>query len=135
MCAWLAIGQVVRMSYCVFIHRSDSVDDDSSAEQYKFRKQHLGRAEGRIGDWIVYLEPTKVVGTRGYFAIARVQHIITDPEASSMYLALLEPRSYLEFARPVSFNEGNRPVERGSLNHQGKLSGRAQAIRPPGRVH
>jgi len=119
------------MTYGVFMHRSDSIYDDSPAEQYQFPKQYLGRAEGCIGDWIVYLEPTKVVATRGYFAIARVQKIVPDPKAPNMYLALLEPGSFLQFVRPVPFNDVNGPIERGLLNDHGKLSGRAQsAVRP-----
>jgi len=119
------------MSYCVFMHRSDSIYDDSPAERYQFPKQYLGRAEGSVGDWIVYLEPTKVVGTRGYFAIAQVQQIIPDPKAPEMFLALIEPGSYLDFAQSVPFSDADGPVERGLLNDQGKLSGRAQAaVRP-----
>jgi putative restriction endonuclease len=119
------------MSFCVFIHRSDSIYDDSPAEQYQFPRQYLGRAQGSVGDWIVYLEPTKVVGTRGYFAIARVQQIIPDPKAPEMYLALIEPGSYLDFARAVPFSDADGPIERGLLNAQGKISGRAQAaVRP-----
>ncbi|WP_315781347.1 MULTISPECIES: HNH endonuclease [unclassified Bradyrhizobium] len=119
------------MSYCVFMHRTDSIYDDSPAEQYQFPRQYLGRAQGSIGDWIVYLEPTKVPGTRGYFAIARVERIIPDPKARDMYLALIQPGSYLEFVSPVPFSELNSPIERGLLNEEGKLSGRAQAaVRP-----
>lgn len=119
------------MSYCVFMHRSDSIYDDTPAEKYQFPKQYLGRAEGSVGDWIVYLEPSKVTRTRGYFAMARVQEIIPDPKAPDMYLALIEPGSYLEFAEPVRFNDTHGPIERGLLNEHGKLSGRAQAaVRP-----
>jgi putative restriction endonuclease len=119
------------MSYCVFMHRTDSIYDDSPAEQYQFPRQYLGRAQGSVGDWIVYLEPTKVPGTRGYFAIARVERIIPDPKAHDMYLALIQPGSYLEFVSPVPFSELNGPIERGLLNEEGKLSGRAQAaVRP-----
>ncbi len=119
------------MAHCVFMHRSDSIYDDSPAVQYQFPKQYLGRAEPSIGDWILYLEPTKVRGTRGYFAIARVQQIISDPKAPEMFLALIEPNSYLDFANPVAFNDVEGPIERGLLNEEGKLSGRAQsAVRP-----
>ncbi|MGJ4957717.1 HNH endonuclease [Bradyrhizobium sp. HKCCYLRH2015] len=119
------------MGYCVFMHRTDSIYDDSPAEQYQFPKQYLGRAQGSVGDWIVYLEPTKVLGTRGYFAIARVERIIPDPKAPDMYLALIQPGSYLEFVSPVPFSEQNGPIERGLLNEAGKISGRAQAaVRP-----
>lgn len=115
------------MANCVFMHRSDSIYDDSPAVQYQFPKQYLGRAKAATGDWILYLEPTKVRGSRGYFAIARVQQIIPDPKAAGMFLALIEPNSYLEFANPVSFNDADGPIERGLLNDEGKLSGRAQS--------
>ena len=119
------------MAHCVFLHRSDSIYDDSPSVQYQFPKQYLGRAETGIGDWIVYLEPTKVRGTRGYFAIARIQDIIPDPKNSDMFLALIEKNSYLDFANPVPFNDHDGPIERGLLNSEGKLSGRAQAaVRP-----
>jgi putative restriction endonuclease len=46
-------------------------------------------------------------------------------------LALIEPESYLDFAEPVQFTDVNGPVERGILNDQGRISGRAQsAVRP-----
>ncbi|WP_284180395.1 HNH endonuclease [Rhabdaerophilum sp. SD176] len=119
------------MAYCVFMHKPDSIYDDSPAVQYQFPKRYLGRAEPSIGDWIVYLEPTKVRGSRGYFAIARVQQIIPDPKAAGMFLALIEPNSYLDFANAVPFSDTGGPIERGLLNAEGKLSGRAQsAVRP-----
>jgi putative restriction endonuclease len=119
------------MAHCVFMHRSDSNYDDSPAVQYQFPKQYLRRAEPSSGDWILYLEPTKIRGSRGYFAVARVQQIIPDPKATGMFLALIEPNSYLDFANPVPFNDDDGPIERGLLNEKGKLSGRAQsAVRP-----
>lgn len=115
------------MSYGVFMHRPDSIYDDSPAERYQFPKQYLGRAKSCIGDWIIYLEPTKFPGTRGYFAVARVQNIIPDPRAPEMFIAVIEPGSYLDFSQTVPFNDGRGPVEHGLLNEQGKLSGRAQS--------
>jgi putative restriction endonuclease len=111
--------------------RPDSIYDDSPAEQYQFPKQYFGRAQDAAGDWIVYLEPKKVRDSRGYFAIARVQKIILDPKAPDMFLAVIEPGSFLDFARPVPFSDGDGPIERGLLNERGRLSGRAQsAVRP-----
>jgi putative restriction endonuclease len=119
------------MGFGVFIHRSDSIYDDSPAERYQFPSQYLGRAQAFVGDWIIYYEPRKVEATRGYFAIAKVQQIIPDPSASGMYLALIEPSSYLDFVTPVPFNDPGGVVERGILNEQGRISGRAQsAVRP-----
>lgn len=119
------------MGFGVFVHRLDSIYDDSPAERYQFPRQYLGRVGACIGDWIIYYEPSKVTGTRGYFAIAKVQQVRPDPSESGMYLALIEPGSYLDFANAVPFNDVAGPVERGLLNDQGRISGRAQsAVRP-----
>ena len=115
------------MGFGVFIHRSDSIYDDSPAAQYQFPSQYLGRVEACVGDWIVYYEPRKVPDTRGYFAVAKVQQVIPDPAVSGMYLALIEPGSYLDFANPVPFSDEAGLIERGLLNEQGEISGRAQA--------
>ena len=119
------------MGFGVFIHRSDSIYDDSPAERYQFPSQYLRRVEACVEDWIVYYEPSKIAETRGYFAIAKVQQVIPDPQVSGMFLALIEPGSYLDFANPVPFNSAAGLVERGLLNEQGRISGRAQsAVRP-----
>ncbi|PXA97892.1 restriction endonuclease [Nostoc sp. 3335mG] len=119
------------MTYGVFIHRSDSIYDDSPAERYQFPPQYLGRASQFVGGWVVYYEPRKVANTRGYFAVARVERIIPDPAAPGMYLALIEPGSYLDFSSPVAFADQAGVVERGLLNKDGRISGRAQsAVRP-----
>ena len=119
------------MGFGVFVHRLDSIYDDSPAERYQFPSQYLGRVQACVGDWIIYYEPSKVIDTRGYFAIAKVQQVIPDPSISGMYLAVIEPGSYLDFANHVPFNAAIGPVERGLLNEQGRISGRAQsAVRP-----
>lgn len=119
------------MTFGVFIHRADSIYDDSPAERYQFPKPYLERALATVGDWIVYYEPVKVRGSKGYYAIAKVERIVPDPKAAGMYLALIEPGSYLEFPNPVPFDDGTGLVERGLLNEVGRISGRAQAaVRP-----
>ncbi|OWV84052.1 restriction endonuclease [Rhizobium sp. R635] len=119
------------MGFGVFIHRSDSIYDDSPAEQYQFPRQYLGRVQACLGDWIVYYEPRKVAATRGYFAIAKVAQVIPDPKALGMYVALIEPGSYLDFINAVPFSGPHGVIERGVLNEEGRISGRAQAaVRP-----
>ncbi|MEQ8450230.1 MAG: HNH endonuclease [Nitratireductor sp.] len=119
------------MSFGVFIHRSDSIYDDSPSERYQFPPMYLSRVEACVGGWIVYLEPTKVPATRGYFAVAKVQEVIADPAVPGMYLAIIEPGSYLDFADPVPFSGPDGVIERGLLNEAGRISGRAQAaVRP-----
>lgn len=119
------------MAFGVFIHRSDSIYEDSPAERYQFPSQYLARVEACIGDWIIYYEPRKAKESRGYFAIAKVQQVIPDPATSGMYIAVIETGSYLDFANPVPFRDADGLIERGLLNEQGKISGRAQsAVRP-----
>jgi putative restriction endonuclease len=119
------------MGFGVFIHRADSIYDDSPAERYQFPSQYLSRAEGFIGDWIVYYEPSKVRETRGYFAVAKVRQIVPDPGAAGMYIAVIEPGSYLDFVHPVPFRGPTGLIETGVLNADGRVSGRAQsAVRP-----
>ena len=119
------------MTLGVFVHRTDSIYDDSPAERYQFPAQYLGRAQACVGDWVLYYEPVKVKETRGYFAVARVQEIIPDPAVRAMFVAVIAPGSYLEFADPVPFSGAQGLVERGLLNEQQRISGRAQsAVRP-----
>jgi putative restriction endonuclease len=119
------------MAFGVFIHRADSIYDDKPAERYQFPAQYLSRARNFEGSWILYYEPKKATKSRGYFAVARVQEIIPDPTTPSMYLAVIEAGSYLEFPHPVPFSDGNGLREVGLLNADGRISGRAQsAVRP-----
>ena len=115
------------MAFGVFIHRTDSIYDDVPSERYQFPKQYLTRVQQCEGDWIVYLEPSKVKDTKGYFAVAKVQEIIPDPRNADMHLAVMEPGTYLDFGDPVPFRDADEVVEQGLLNEDGKISGRAQA--------
>jgi putative restriction endonuclease len=115
------------MGFGVFIHRSDSIYDDRPAERYQFPRQYLSRVQACVGDWIIYYEPRKVPATRGYFAVAKVEGVVPDPTATGMYLALIEPNTYLDFAAPVPFADRDGVIERGVLNKDGRLSGRAQS--------
>ena len=119
------------MTFGVFIHRTDSAYDDVPSERYQFPKKYLTRVQQCEGDWIVYLEPTKVKNTKGYFAVAKVQEVIKDPRSADMYLAVIEPGTYLDFGDPVPFRDNDGIVEQGVLNDLGNISGRAQAaVRP-----
>ncbi len=118
------------MTKGVFLHRADSIYDDFPEERYQFPKSYYTRAVQFIGDWIVYKEPEKA-GRQGYFAVAKVEQIIPDPTKADMYLALIEPGSFLPFERNVAFSGPDGVVEHGVLNEHGNISGRAQAaVRP-----
>jgi putative restriction endonuclease len=119
------------VTFGVFIHRSDSIYEDSPAERYQFPSQYLARVEACVGDWIIYYEPIKALESRGYFAVAKVQQVIPDPSTPDMYIAVIETGTYLDFVNPVPFRGADGLIERGLLNEAGKISGRAQsAVRP-----
>lgn len=119
------------MAYGVFIHRADSIYDDSPAERYQFPRQYLSRAKACVGDWVLYYEPVKIPGSKGYFAVAKVEKIIADSSQPGMYVAQIEPGSYLDFVNPVPFRNSDGLLETGLMNEHGKISGVAQAaVRP-----
>jgi putative restriction endonuclease len=118
------------MTKGVFVIRSDSPYDDQPEVHYQFPAQYLSRASQFVGDWVLYYEPVKG-GARGYHAAARVAQITPDPIRSGQFLALIEPGTYLTFENDVPFRVEGQLVERGVLNDQGIISGRAQsAVRP-----
>ena len=54
-----------------------------TAERYRFYRQYLGRVQACLGDWI------------------------QDQFAPGMFVAIIEPGSYLDFARPIPFADSN----------------------------
>lgn len=114
----------------VFVVGSHSVYQDEPERFYRFGPQWLPNASRIAGNWIIYQEPRRA-GPRGYYAVAKVDGVVPDPASEGMYLALIEPGSYLEFGRDVPFQLDGRAVERGLLNSDGRLNnGKAvQSIR------
>lgn len=118
------------MSKGIFLFREDSIYDDRPWEVYQFPRPYLSRASQMVGDWVIFLEPTKA-GKKGYHAVGQVSQITPDPRIADMYLAVIDPSTYLEFDRDVPFQSGGAYPERSVLNDQGRVSGRAQAaVRP-----
>lgn len=115
------------MAFGVFIHRSDSIYDDSPAERYQFPHRYLATATSLVGAWIVYLEPRRATNARGYFGVAKVQGVIPDPSTEGMHIAIIEPGTYLDFANPVPFRGPDGIAELGLLNSVGKVSGLRQS--------
>ncbi len=119
------------MGFGIFVHRADSIYDDSPAEQYQFPSQYLSRHSafgGRLGR---VLRTAQGAGHARLFRGGEGAEDHPGPEGAGMYLALMEPGTYLDFANPVPFEENGSWIEQGVLNEQGRISGRAQAaVRP-----
>ncbi|MBS0502193.1 MAG: HNH endonuclease [Proteobacteria bacterium] len=114
----------------VFVIGSHSIYADEPERFYRFPPQWMRNAAQVVGNWIIYQEPRRA-GPRGYYAVAKVERIVPDPTNEGMFMALIEPGSYLEFGRDVPFQLEGQAVERGLLNPDGRLNnGRAiQSIR------
>jgi putative restriction endonuclease len=118
------------MTKGIFLYREDSRYEDRPWEVYQFPAPYLSRASQMVGDWVIFMEPVKA-GRKGYHAVGRVERITPDPRHADMYLAIVEPGSYLPFDHDVPFQTGGDYPERSVLNEQGRVSGRAQsAVRP-----
>lgn len=115
----------------VFVIGAHSIYEDEPERFYRFPSKWMANASKIVGNWIIYQEPRRA-GPRGYYAVAKVERIVPDPATDGMFLALIEPGSYLEFGRDVPFQLDGQAVERGLLNADGRLNnGRAiQSIRP-----
>jgi putative restriction endonuclease len=121
----------VSPSKSVYVVGSHSIYADEPERFYRFPSRWLNAAARSVGQWILYQEPRRA-GPRGYYAVARVEQIVRDPAEASMFLALIEPGSYLEFGRDVPFQLDGQAVERGLLDAGDRLNnGRAiQSMRP-----
>lgn len=114
------------MAKGVFLYREDSIYEDKPWEVYQFPASYYSRAEQVIGDWVIFMEPVKA-GRKGYHAVARVDRITSDPRNSDMFLAIIDPTSYLDFDRSVPFQTAGTYAERSVLNERGRVSGRSRA--------
>jgi putative restriction endonuclease len=125
-----ALVPFAQPSKCVFVVGSHSVYADEPDRFYRLPQQWLKAAAQAVGQWILYQEPRRA-GPRGYYAAAKVEQIVRDPADPTMYLALIEPGSYLEFGRDVPFQRNGKALESGLLYPDGRLNnGRAiQSIR------
>lgn len=94
----------------VLLHKADSIYEDEPDVVYDFPRSYLKAVKEAEGDWIVYYEPVKA-GPRGYFAVAKIQQVISKPGVEGRYLALIEPGSYLPFDTDVPRLSGGRPLE------------------------
>lgn len=94
----------------VLLHKVDSIYDDEPDVVYDFPRSYLKAVEDAVGDWVVYYEPVKA-GPRGYFAVAKISHVIPKPNVEGRFLALIEPGSFLPFDREVPRLINGSPLE------------------------
>ncbi|MES2056593.1 MAG: hypothetical protein V4564_11705 [Pseudomonadota bacterium] len=102
---------------------------DLPESRYHFPKTYLNQVAGAIGDWILYYEPRRSTGDLSssggrqvYFATARIDRILEDPELADHFYA--EVSNYLPFVRPVPFKRSLLRVDAqkaGRVDQQGRI--------------
>ena len=99
------------MPKAVLTTKVDPTYDDLPEQRYHFPRTYLRQVEAAKGDFVVYYEPRRTsgdLGSRGgrqaYFATARILDIRPDRLIPNHFYADVD--SYLDFARPVPFREG-----------------------------
>lgn len=106
------------MTFGVFMHKDGSSYDDIPEVHYQFPKIYLSRAKQMVGDWIVYRQPVKLPQSKGFFAVAKVDQIIPDPDRAHHFRALIEQGSYLPFSPTVPHKVDGQLIERDLANAQ-----------------
>ena len=86
----------------VFDTRPETSYDDDIIRRYHFPNRYLPEARKSIGDWIVYREPQRGGGRRGYVAVARAARIETDPTDDASSYAYVS--DFLPFNMVVPFH-------------------------------
>lgn len=104
------------LAKAVFTTKVSPAYDDLPETRYHFPRTYLRQAEQAVGDWIIYYEPRrpsadlmKTGGRQAYFATARVDRVVPDTTRAEHFYA--EVSCYLEFTRPVPFNEASNYYE------------------------
>lgn len=88
------------MVKAVYFASSHSAYKDRPGEWYHFPNSYLSRVVQTVGDWVIFYEG-RAGGSRGYYAVQRVERIVSDPEDAHHSYALLDRSTELSFERNV----------------------------------
>jgi putative restriction endonuclease len=100
------------MSKAIFTIKTGSRYDDRRERYYHFPRTYLNQVRSAVCDCIIYYEPRRSEGGSGrqaYFATAKVEEVVPDPNLSDHFYAYLA--GYLDFDAPVTFIEGGQYYE------------------------
>ena len=73
----------------VFDTRPETSYDDDIVRRYHFPNRYLAEARKSVGDWIVYREPQRGGGRRGYIGVTHVTDIEADSNDTTSSYALV----------------------------------------------
>ena len=89
------------MVKAVFIASSHSTYRDRPGEVYHFPNTYLSRIAQTVGDWVIFFEGRRG-GSRGYYGVQRVEHVVPDPSDATHSFAVLDRASELSFENNVA---------------------------------
>lgn len=128
---WLP-ASLASMANAVLTTSVGSVYDDLPELRYHFPRTYLNAIQAAEGDWILYYEPRRSQGggRQAYFAMARITRIVADTELEAHFYAYIG--GYLEFDRPVPFQEQGHYRESAIQKADGSTNKGAfgRAVRP-----
>jgi putative restriction endonuclease len=112
------------MAKAIFTTRVTPSYDDRPEEHYHFPRTYLNQARQAIGDHIIYYEPRRSDssdssrgGRLAYFATARVNDVVADPNKPDHFYALVS--DFLNFDKPVPFRVGDHYYEKALVRDDG----------------
>lgn len=88
------------MTKAIFIASAHSHYKDRPGEVYHFPNMYLSRVAKTVGDWVIFYQGRRG-GETGYYAVQRVEKIVSDPADPSHSFAILDRGSELSFERTV----------------------------------
>ncbi|WP_413868099.1 HNH endonuclease [Albidovulum sp.] len=101
------------MAKAVYVASSHSAYKDRPGEWYHFPNMYLGNVARSVGDWVIFYQGRRG-GVAGYYAVQRVERIVSDPSDDTHSYAMLDRASELSFERAVPrFRSDGRPYETG----------------------
>lgn len=100
------------MSKAIFTIKTGSGYKDRREKYYHFPRTYLNQVQAAVGDCVIYYEPRRSevgLGRQAYFATAKVEEIVPDPDTPDHFYAHLS--GYLDFDAPVDFVEHGKYYE------------------------
>ena len=112
------------MSKAVFIQSRHARYADRPGELYQFPSaRYLTVAARAVGDWVIFYEGRRG-GSRGYYAVQKVDRLVPDPTEPGCHLAIMDQASLLGFESSVAYADPDgAPYERALAGPDGLTQG------------
>ena len=120
----------------VFDTRPETSYDDDIVRRYHFPNRYLAEARKSVGDWIIYREPQRGGGRRGYIGVAHVTDIEADSNDTASSYALVSLFLPFDTVVPLRREKGYYETWLNEIADRSRIGFRLQgkSIRTIGRI-